>query len=80
MGIEKREVSYAKEMDDVLVLVIQLLNTIKNKGDYTALIGALVTAVDGVTNIPEEFKDMDAFLSTVGYRMGQIPAIFLKKD
>ena len=70
--IEKKEMEYAKETDDVLVLVIALIKVIKSKGDYSALMGKLITAVNGMGDIPEEVKRLGPLLTTVGSRVGEL--------
>lgn len=49
--------SVPKECHDIFVLVGKILVTIKSKGDYSALIGDLVKAVDGVSYVSEELKE-----------------------
>lgn len=78
MAIEKKEIEYAKEIGDVLVLVKEIVKTIKEKKDYTALLPALISAVDGATNIDEEVKENKAAVAgTVSYHLGEIAGLFI---
>lgn len=64
--IEKKEINYAKEIGDVLDLIKALVVTIKTKGDYTALVAPLVTAIAGIDQVDDEFKaDIEASINTI---------------
>lgn len=56
MGIEKREVEYAKELNDVFVLLKDVAVCMKKKEDYTKLLPELAAAVENIGQIPEERK------------------------
>ena len=76
--IENREVKIAKQFDDVMVLVVKLVKTIKAKGDYAALVPELIDAVSGVEEIPAELKaDMFACINTALLRGTEIAEIFV---
>ena len=78
--IENKEVKIAKQLDEVMVLVEQLVETIKNKGDYSALLPALIDAVSNVDEIPVEFKaDMFACIDTVLLSATKIAKLFVVK-
>ena len=78
--IENKEVKIAKQLDEVMVLVEQLRETIKNKGDYSALLPALIDAVSNVDEIPVEFKtDMFACIDTVLLSATKIAKLFVVK-
>lgn len=79
MAIEKKELEYAKELDDVLVLVVELIKVIKKKGDYTSLVDELVNAITGMEQIPAEISHLKPLLTTVGHRSGELVEIFVKK-
>ena len=55
------QVEVAKEIDDVLVLVKELIADIKAKKDAAALmaenIQGLMTAIEGIDKIPQELKE-----------------------
>jgi predicted ribonuclease toxin of YeeF-YezG toxin-antitoxin module len=73
MGIENKEVKYAKEIGEVCSLTTEIVATIKKKGDYMSLMPKLVAAVDGVADVDDEFKaDRKTALATVGYHSGEL--------
>lgn len=79
--IEKREVEYAKELNDVMVLVKELVKCIKEKGDYTSLLGELISAVTGIEDVPAEFKaNMSVFIKTALDGSVDIAMLFVEKD
>ena len=49
--IETVEVKQAKEINDVMNLVVELIKVVKTGGDYTSLMDELITAIDGVGEI-----------------------------
>ncbi len=78
MSIETKEQKYAKEFDDVMKLLVKVTKTIKNKGDYAAILSELITAIEGVGEIDDEFKaDMKAFTMTAVEGVYDIVNIFL---
>ena len=76
MGIQTKQVEYAKEIDDVLVLVVELVKDIKAKKDMSALAAEnlpnLMNAIGGLDQVGDEFKNKQVVLSTVGYRVGEL--------
>lgn len=71
--IEKKEIDYAKELGDIFDLVGQILMAIKNKTGYEALIPALITAVDGIGQIDDEFKaNLKAAINTAQLKVVDI--------
>lgn len=75
--IEKKEVQYAKEIDDVLVLVNVLVADIKEKKPITEIatdcLPKLMTAIDGIAGVKEELAaNKEVALETVGYRVGEL--------
>ena len=77
--IEQVEVKRAKEINDVMTLIVELVKVIKTKGDYTSLMDELIDAIDGVGEISTEIKeDLATCINTVGGRAGEIVAPFLK--
>lgn len=80
MGTEKREVEFSKEIDDVMVLFVELASTIKEGGEYTELFDELVEAINGAADIDDEVvEDLGVAMQTMGYRLGQLIRVFLKK-
>lgn len=78
--IVKKEVDYAKEIGEVVSLSGKLIKTIKEKGDYAAVLPDLILAVEGVSNIDDEFKsNRQAALATVGYHAGELVDALLPK-
>ncbi len=74
-------VKRAKEINDVMDLVVEVIVVVKNKGDYTSLLDELITAIDGVGEIGNEIKeDLAVCINTVGGRSGDIVAPFIKKE
>lgn len=79
--IEKREELYAKQLDDVMVLVKELVKCIKEKGDYASLIDELISAVTGVEEIPAEFKEnLPVCIKTSLGGAIDIAMLFVEKD
>lgn len=76
MAIEKKEVEYAKEIDDVMVLVYEVVKVIKEKGNYAELVDELVAAVSGADQIKDELKDIRAVSNSVLPRALDIIALF----
>ena len=74
--IENKEVKVAKELDDVLALVEEVVKVVKNKGEYTELMDELITAITNVRDIAEESKDKVAFYNTITLRISSIANIF----
>lgn len=76
MAIQKKEIEYAKELDDVMVLVVELVKDIKAKKDVAALAAEnlpnLMNAIGGLDQIGDEFKNKPVLLSTIGYRTGEL--------
>lgn len=82
MSIQKKEVEYAKEVDDVMVLVLELLKDIKEKKPVATLalenLQNLMNAMNGLDQVDEEVKANKAVvLATVGGRMGEIAGVFV---
>lgn len=81
MAIERREVMYADQLDDVMLLVVEMIRVIKEKGDYSSLVDDLVKAISGIEEIPQEFKaNKEAFVNTVLLRASEIAFMFVKEE
>lgn len=78
--IEKKEIEFAKEADDVLALIVRLIETIRGGNDYALLLPELIAAINGADGIPEELANRRVFINTVGLRFGDIIDAFIKKD
>lgn len=74
--IQKREVEYTKEIDDVFVLVIELLKDIKAKkgaGELAAEnLNNLINAMGGMDGISEEITHRLQAMQTIGFRSGEL--------
>jgi len=78
MAIEKREFEVTKEIDDVLILAVELIKIIKEKGNYLDLMDEFVAAIDGVTEISSELKNTKALIVTAAARTADLVEIFKK--
>ena len=77
--IKDKNVKYAKEIDDVLVLIEEAIYNRKNKGKLSELLPALMEAIGGIEDIDDEVaENRRAVLSTIGYRLGTIANAVLK--
>ena len=80
--IQKKEVEYAKEVDDVLILVIELVKDIKAKKAIAEIAAEnfpnLIAALSGLDSAPEELKNKAVALETIGYRLGDLANAFLE--
>ena len=82
MAIEKKEIQYAKELDDVMSLVVNLVADIKAKKDVSAIasenLPLLVKAIEGINAIPQEYAgDKKAFFETVGIGLGGLVGVLI---
>lgn len=77
MAKEIRQVEFAKEVDDAMVLVASILRDVR-EGKPVAEIAAgnlsgLVNAVAGIDQVPAEIEEnRKVALQTIGYRFGEI--------
>lgn len=83
MAIQQKQVDYAKESDDVMVLLIGLVKGIKAKKSAADLasseLAALMDAISGADQIPAEEKASPVVeLQTVGYRFGELVAAIVE--
>ena len=76
--IIKKEIDYAKEIGEVFVLVEGIVSAIKNKDDYMTLLPKLVSAVEGVPDVDDEFEqNRKAAIQTATYHVGGVVDIFM---
>ena len=70
-----------KELNDVRVALVELVQLLKDKKDLTAILGKLslfMAAVDGLAAIPQEFKEeLKKSLESAGYFGGQLMGVLL---
>jgi hypothetical protein len=80
--IMEKTVQYAKEIDDVMMLVVELLKDVK-AGKGALEIGAenlplLMQAVAGAEQIKDELAmNKEVVLQTIGSQVGSIAAVFV---
>lgn len=75
--IQEKTVQYAKEIDDVLVLVVKIIEMAKAGQDVMAIasgaVAPLIDAVAGIQGAGEELSlNKKVVFETVGYRVGEI--------
>jgi hypothetical protein len=76
MGIQKKEVEFTKEIDDVAVLFISVINDVRSGkpvGDIlSGNIQGLINAISGMENADDELVMRKVAFQTIGYRLGEI--------
>ena len=79
--LANKEVQYAKEIDDCMVLVVELLRDIKAKKGAAEIAGEnlqnLINAMAGMDGIKDELHNPQVVAQTVGYRTGELVAVFI---
>jgi hypothetical protein len=79
MQLRKVTIDVAPEADDVMVLVRELVKTMKQGGDFSGLVDELFTAVKGIEQVPTEAKEnIAAVLASVAARGVEIAQILLE--
>ncbi len=82
MSIQKREVEYAKELDDCAALLVHIVRDVK-AGKTAAEIASgslqdLMTAMSGIDQVDDELAaNRKVALQTIGYRTGELTDAFL---
>lgn len=81
--IQEKSVSYAKELDDCLVLMIELAKDIKEGKDIGMIVSEnlpnLIQAIGGMEQIKGELEaNKEIVFSTAGYRMGELVGTLVK--
>lgn len=77
MSIEEKKIKYAKEADDVMVLVVHLIREARAKKPISEIasgsVAKLVNALSGVDQVGAELaENRKVVLQTVGYRSGEL--------
>lgn len=77
MPIEKKEIEYAKEVDDVAVLLVHIVKEIRSKKNISDIasgsVAKLVEAISGVDKVGAELAESrEVVLQTLGYRAGEL--------
>jgi phosphoglycerate dehydrogenase-like enzyme len=75
--IAKKEVEYAKEIDDVMVMIIELVKDLKAKKGVAELAAEnlpnLMNAMSGLDQLDEELAaSKSVAMSTIGFRVGEL--------
>ncbi len=84
MPIQKKEVSYAKELDDVLALVVHIVQEAKAGKPASEIasgaVAKLIDALAGLDQLDDEFSaNRAAVMSTVALRLGDVVDTVLGK-
>lgn len=82
MAVEKKEIEYAKELGDVMVLVVELVKDIKAGKDVGAITSEnlphLINAIQGADQIPAEAKaSREVALQTMGLHTGELAGVLI---
>lgn len=81
MAKENRTVEVMKEVDDVMLLIVNVVKAAKAKKSIAEIAASelqdLVNAMAGIDQIPVEFQDKEASLRTVGMRVGELSAALI---
>ena len=75
--IAQKQVEYAKELDDVLGLVVELIKDIKAKKSLAEIgsenVAGLMSAMSGIDQVGDELKlNKKAALNAVSLRVGEL--------
>lgn len=80
--IQERSEKYSKEIDDVMLLVVNIIKKAKAGVAVGEIIGGevqdLMNAIAGADQLGAEFKDMDVALRTILARVGELAAVLVK--
>jgi len=52
----RKEFNYSKDLAECYDLVATLIETIKEKGDYSVVLGKLIPAIDGIGNVKADLE------------------------
>ena len=75
-----REVKVAKELDDVAILLVQLVDTIKQGKELTEVVDELVNALNGFDQVDDELAaNRKVALQTIGSRLFELVDVILTK-
>ena len=82
MAAENTQVLIAKEVDDVMELLVSIVKDLKEKKELSDLLGhnlpLLMEAIAGVDQLDEEFKnERGPALAAVGLRLGELTDVLL---
>lgn len=74
--IQQKQVEFAKELDDAMILAITLLSDIRAGKSAAEITGdalpKLMEAIAGIDQVPAEMASRKVALQTIGYRAGEL--------
>lgn len=71
--IQSKQIAFAKEVDDVMVLFVQVVQNRKKKEEISQLMDELMNALAGIDQVDDELQqNRQVVLQTVGYRTGEL--------
>ncbi len=78
MALIIKTVEVTKEIDDVMVLLVNAVKNRKNGENLSNLMGDLASAISGIEDIDNELADSRKIaLATIGSRFGELVDAFL---
>jgi len=85
MAIEKKEIEYAKEMDDLGHALVELVRDIKAKKDIAQIAGenipTIMDALAGIDKVDDELKaNRTVAIQTIGRHLGGLVDAVLPQD
>lgn len=79
MYIDKT-IKVAKETDEVMDLVVEVVKAVRGKQEYTAVVDELLKAIEGAPEVGKEAEDKQIFINTIGARSGDLYDAFQKVE
>ncbi len=76
MAVVTKEINEAKEIGEIMDLIVAIVETVVNEGEYTELVDDLLKAIDGIGDIGEESKNKEAMYNAVALRLVKVAGIF----
>lgn len=84
MSVQKREVEYSKEVDDVAAFLVQILSDAKAGKPVSEIaagsVAGLINAIGGLDQVSAEFQNKKVLLQTLGYRVGEMAGILMGEE
>lgn len=78
MALIIKTVEVTKEIDDVMVLLVNAVKNRKNGENLSNLMGDLASAISGIEDIDNELEESRKIaLATIGSRFGELVDAFL---
>lgn len=84
MAIEQKQINYAREIDDVVWLLVSLVKDIKAGKSIPEVVAgsvsSLVAALNGLDQLDDEIAaNKQVAYQTIGFRVGELTAAILEK-